>query len=457
METLAVGCGAGFSGDRVDAAAPVVRTLIAARRAGGADVRDAGRAHARAPASSRARPTRKLGYEPLLDLELRAGAWPTACSTASPSSAISARPIPRGAARRIPSLARELRPARSRASRWSPATTSRIATRRPILRECLGGELDESRFVCANAYQGAIEIADAIRAGAQVVVTGRVADPSLALGPAIAHYGWGRTTGTSSPAPRWRAICSNAGRRSRAATSPIPAARTWPTSRTSAFRSRRSRRTAAASSRRPRTPAASSTRRTVKEQLLYEIHDPAAYITPDVVADITQATVAQVGPDRVRLSGVRGHPRTATLKATVFFDGGWLGEARDLVCRARTPRHVRASARTSCASAWARWLDLRFDLIGVTSILGDDAGDACSAQAPVGDARDVRLRVAAQARGRGRHRSPAARAHRAVDRRPGRRRRRARRASASACRARAASCRASCARELLDARPEEPP
>ena len=59
-----------------------------------------------------------------------------------------------------------------------------------IVRDHLQARFDETRFVCANVYQGAFEIADAIRAGAQIVVTGRVADPSLTLGPAIAHFGW---------------------------------------------------------------------------------------------------------------------------------------------------------------------------------------------------------------------------------------------------------------------------
>src|SRR3546814_2660414 len=66
--------------------------------------------------------------------------------------------------------------------------------------------------------------------------------------------------------------------------------------------------------------------RTVKEQLLYEIHDPAAYLVPDVTLDLTETTVRQVGPDRVAVDGVRGHPRPPTLKVTVCTDGGWLGE-----------------------------------------------------------------------------------------------------------------------------------
>src|SRR5207253_1629358 len=65
---------------------------------------------------------------------------------------------------------------------------------------------------------------------------------------------------------------------------------------------------------------------TVKEQLLYEVHDPAAYVTPDVVADIADAEVAQIGADHVRLTGVRGHARTGTLKVNVCFESGWLAE-----------------------------------------------------------------------------------------------------------------------------------
>jgi len=66
---------------------------------------------------------------------------------------------------------------------------------------------------------------------------------------------------------------------------------------------------------------------TVKEQLLYELHDPASYVTPDVVLDITEVEVMQVALDRVRVAGAKGKPAPPTLKATVAFDGGWLGEA----------------------------------------------------------------------------------------------------------------------------------
>src|SRR6185503_16501207 len=66
---------------------------------------------------------------------------------------------------------------------------------------------------------------------------------------------------------------------------------------------------------------------TVIEQLLYEIHDPSAYLAPDVVLDVTDATVEELAPDRVAVTGARGKPAPETLKATVCIDGGVLGEA----------------------------------------------------------------------------------------------------------------------------------
>jgi hypothetical protein len=132
--------------------------------------------------------------------------------------------------------------------------------------------------------------------------------------------------------------------------------------------------------------------RTVKEQLLYEVHDPAAYITPDVVADITAATVAQVGPDQVRLAGVKGHPRTPTLKVLAYFDGGWLGEAEISYAGPNAEARARLAMDMMKKRLGAE-LPLRCDLIGVSSILGDDTG-AMLAEAPRGSALDVRLRVA---------------------------------------------------------------
>ena len=105
---------------------------------------------------------------------------------------------PAGAARRIAALAKILG---LRAPRIAVVSGDDLSSdaHRGLLRECLGGELDEARFVCANAYQGAFEIAAAIRAGAEVVVTGRVADPSLVLGPALAHFNWAATDWDAMP------------------------------------------------------------------------------------------------------------------------------------------------------------------------------------------------------------------------------------------------------------------
>jgi hypothetical protein len=391
MQTLAVGCGAGFSGDRVDAAAPVVRTLI--ERGGPAALifeNLAERTLATQQLAKRANPD--LGYEPLLELELR----PVLADCLAHGITIVGNfgaANPQGAARVIRRLAADL-----------GVTAPRIAVvegddlsgsqARAILREHLGDAFDEARFVCANAYQGAFEIAQAIRAGAQIVVTGRVADPSLTVGPALAHFGWRADDWDALAGATMAGHLLECGAQVSGGYFADPGVKDVPGLDDVGFPIAEIAADGSCIVSKASRTGGLVDERTVKEQLLYELHDPAAYITPDVVADITQATVEQVGADRVRLSGVRGHPRTGTLKANVFFDGGWFGEGEI----SYAGPNAQARARLSMDVMQKRMgplMKLRFDLIGVSSILGDDSGRMLAA-APVGRGTDIRLRVAGQ-------------------------------------------------------------
>jgi hypothetical protein len=75
-------------------------------------------------------------------------------------------------------------------------------------------------------------------------------------------------------------------------------------------------------------PGGGVTARTVKEQLLYEIHDPKAYLQPDVTADFSEVRVEEVGQDRVRVAGGKGAPKTGPLKTSVGYVDSYVGEGQ---------------------------------------------------------------------------------------------------------------------------------
>jgi hypothetical protein len=131
---------------------------------------------------------------------------------------------------------------------------------------------------------------------------------------------------------------------------------------------------------------------TCTEQLLYEIHDPAAYVTPDVVADFSQARVTDLGGNRVRVEGADGRPRPATLKASVGQFDGWIGEGQisyagpGAVARGRLASSI---VTQRLALIGLTPLELRADLIGVDSLHGTRPDRT-------GDPYEVRLRVAAR-------------------------------------------------------------
>jgi hypothetical protein len=333
-----------------------------------------------------------LGYEPLLELEL----MPILADCLQHNIPIIGNfgaANPQGAALCILRLAEKLGLPKPKIAVVMGDNLS-TAKGRELVKAHLESGFDEARFVCANAYLGAFEIAAALQQGAQIVVTGRVADPSLLLGPTIAHYGWHATDWDKLAGATMAGHLLECGAQVTGGYFADPGKKEVPGLENVGFPIAEIFENGSCVISKADHTGGLVDCRTVKEQLLYEVHDPAQYITPDVVADITQAQVAQVGQDRVRLSGVKGHPRTTTLKVLAYFDGGWLGEGEISYAGPNAEARARLAMQVM-QKRMGHQVSLRFDLIGITSILGDDGGSMLT-DTPVTRANDVRLRVAAK-------------------------------------------------------------
>ena len=388
-DILRIGCAAGFSGDRTDAAGPVVDALLAA---GGPAFLIfetlAERTLALAQLARRANP--EAGYEPLLDDMLR----PVLARCLQGGIRIVSNfgaAHPEAAAHRIHALAAEL---------GLPAPHIAVVQgddlsappQRPLLEQALGPALQGLDVVSANAYLGAEAIADALLAGADIVVCGRVADPSLAVGPALAHFGWARDDWTRLARATMAGHLLECGTQVTGGYYADPGYKDVPGMATLGYPIAEVDADGHCTITKPAGTGGRIDAHTVKEQLLYEVHDPAAYLTPDVVADITEAEVTELAPDRVRLTGVRGHARPTGLKVNVCHATGWLAEGEISYAGARAEGRARLAAQV-LRERLAGLGPLRADLIGVASVLADDGGQWL-ADLPAGDAQDVRLRVA---------------------------------------------------------------
>jgi hypothetical protein len=389
---LRIGCAAGFSGDRTDAAAPVVDALIAS---GGPAVLifETLAERTLALAHLARRQDASAGYEPLLDAMLQpvlARCLRHGIKIVSNFGAAN----PRGAALRIRELAAALG---LRGPRIAVIGGDDVSgpEHRGALRDALGGALDERGIVSANAYLGAEPIAAALRGGADIVVGGRIADPSLTVGPALAHFGWAADDRDRLARATMAGHLLECGAQVTGGYYADPGVKDVPALARLGYPIAEIDVNGDCVIGKPDGTGGRVDAHTVKEQLLYEVHDPAAYLTPDVVADITAARVDEIGADRVRLAGVRGHARTGTLKVNVCFESGWLAEGEISYAGARAEARARLAAdvlRDRLRHVGA----LRADLIGVASVFGDDDGRwiAAATQSDARDARDVRLRVA---------------------------------------------------------------
>jgi len=224
----------------------------------------------------------------------------------------------------------------------------------------------------ANAYLGARPIVDALNRGADIVITGRVADASLFLAPLVAEFGWawddwdriasgitvghllecsGQVTGGNYSGDWWNNV--------------DPLRVGFPIGEVEADGS--------CIISKPDGTGGRVTFDTVREQLLYEVQDPSRYLNPDVTLDLTTVHLEDLGNDRVRVTGATGSPPPATYKGLVCTPAGWSGEARvsygwpDAEAKARA---ALSFLRGRAKKAGEEVLEWREEYFGVNSFGG---------------------------------------------------------------------------------------
>lgn len=228
------------------------------------------------------------------------------------------------------------------------------------------------RLACANAYIGAEPVVEALQAGATIVVAGRVADPSLTLGPLRYEFGWKRDDwdllGAGIVAGHLiECGAHSTGGNHQADWEHVPAMEDigFPIVEVDA----RGRMVLG------KTPGSGGLvdEQTAIEQLLYEIGDPRAYLTPDVSVDWTSFRVCQIGPDLVEVDGVRGNPAPETLKVSAAYADGFSASTLLLYSAPRATARARKSLEVLQARIGRLGLDLEeihSDLIGLGAVHG---------------------------------------------------------------------------------------
>jgi len=249
------------------------------------------------------------------------------------------------------------------------------------------------KFISANAYLGAAPIVEALGQGAQVIITGRVADSALFLAPQIHAFKWamdnwkrlgkgtvighllecaGQITGGYFADPGFKPVSSLA-----RLGFPIAEVRADGSAII----------TKVSGSGGEITPA------TCKEQLLYEIGNPSSYITPDVIADFSSVTFNKLEQNRILVDGGDGHPKTNLLKVSVGFLDGYIGVGE--ISYAGTGAVARGELAIEIVRERLKIVGIHpkklcFDLIGINSCHGQELS------AHSHDPYEVRVRITGQ-------------------------------------------------------------
>lgn len=252
------------------------------------------------------------------------------------------------------------------------------------------------KMVGANAYLGMDAILPALEADADIIITGRVADPSLFLAPICHAFGWRADDWPTLGAGTLVGHLMECAAQVTGGYFADPGRKDVPNLAYVGFPIAEVSPDGGAIITKLDDAGGEVSERTVKEQLLYEVHDPSAYVTPDVIADFSRATIEPVGENRVQVGGASGAARPDRLKVTVAFDGGFLTEAG--ISYAGPGAGRRAKLAKDILEERMRHLHgnhgpLRLDLVGQSS-LHATACDLTEPSSSLQDIRDVRLRAA---------------------------------------------------------------
>ncbi|MGH8841164.1 MAG: acyclic terpene utilization AtuA family protein [Advenella sp.] len=252
-------------------------------------------------------------------------------------------------------------------------------------------------LISAEAYLGAEPIVQALRAGAQIVITGRVADPSIFMAPMMYEFGWDPLDHARLGAGNGIGHLLECGAQVTGGYFSDPGFKDVPEPWNFGFPIAEVQEDGSAVITKVKGTGGAVTLQTVKEQILYEVHDPANYLTPDVVVDFTTVNLEQDGPDRVRVTHISGKPRTPTLKVSIGCTEGFIGEdmffyaGPGALRRAQLAKRI-LEERFKIVKLDAQ--DLRIDFLGINAI----HGDATPEDAP--EPYEIAVRVAARTRTR---------------------------------------------------------
>lgn len=252
-------------------------------------------------------------------------------------------------------------------------------------------------LISANAYIGAEGIVTALRNGTDIVITGRVADSSLVVGPLAFEFNWGQEDYHLLGKGTLAGHLLECGAQVSGGYFADPGYKEVPELWNVGFPIAEIFENGDIIITKLEDSGGIVSTATVKEQILYEIHDPACYLTPDVIADFSQVAVKELAPNRVLVTGATGRPKSGFYKTSVGYKDCFIVEAE--ISYGGSGAYERASLAGEIISKRLNFFnvpveELQMDYIGVNSLYKNSISKAQNGINS--DFKDVRLRVTAR-------------------------------------------------------------